>query len=132
MLATGTKDEGAPKAAAVAVAAAAAAALLRGKRATPLLFIKSRLTATHCGPPGGGATKGLCVVLRNLRPKTAAVGRRRRRTRGRTRRIILLLVVYRVVGIMALLLLAAAALKDGCWVGGEGVKARQPTPARPP
>jgi hypothetical protein len=42
------------------------------------------------------------VVLRNLRPNTAAVGRRRRRTKGRTRRIILLLVVYRVVGIMVL------------------------------
>jgi len=105
MLATGTEEEAAPKAAAVAVAAAAAAALFLGKRAKPLLFIKSRFAATHCGPPGGGATNGLCAVVRNLRPKTAAVGSRRSRTKGKTCRIILFLDVNPMLGIIFFLLL---------------------------
>lgn len=87
ILATGTKDEEEPAAAAAAAAAAAETVLLPA-------CISNRLVNTHEGVPGGGATKGLCVVLRNLSPKTAAVGsKRRQRTKakgkGRTRRIIL-------------------------------------------
>lgn len=58
-LANGTEEEDTLTAAAVAAAAAVA---LRGM-STPLFFIIKRLAAINCGPPGGGATKGLCVVV---------------------------------------------------------------------
>ena len=77
MLATGGTRPEAEEEAEEGLAPASARVRGRGRRKPWGAIIHGATPPWPWGPPGG-ATKGLCVVVRNLSPSTAAVGRERR------------------------------------------------------